>query len=83
MNAKYREALPVLKQSIAFELEEITGADLYYSDGDARVRNSFFKLVFPKAVVYIYEGGYWISYGSLQEKESSALQEWLDQCKKA
>lgn len=79
MNSKYREALPLLKQQIAFEVEDITALDLFYNDGDARVRNSFFKLVFSRTVVYIFEGGWWVSYGSLTDKESLAIHEWIDE----
>ena len=79
MNAKYREALPLLHDKVKFDLEEITALDLFYTDGDARVRQSFFKLVFPKATVYIYQGGWWISYGSLTDKESLAIHEWIDE----
>ena len=78
MNTKYREALPLLKEKLSFTLEEISGTDLFYNDGDSHVLKSFFKLVFPKAVVYISEKEYWISYGSLTEKESSLLKEWID-----
>jgi hypothetical protein len=77
MNSKYREALPLLKEKISFEVEDITSLDLFYNDGDSRVMKSFFKLVLPKAVAYIYEGGFWVSYGCLSEKESLTLYEWI------
>jgi hypothetical protein len=78
MNSKYREALPLLYERVAFTLEEITAVDLFYTDGDSRVRQSFFKLVFPKAIVYIQEGSWWVSFGSLTDKESLAIHEWID-----
>ena len=83
MSSKYRDALPDLKAKVSFEVEEITALDLFYNDGDFRVRNSFFKLVFPKAVVYIQEGTWWVSFGSLTEKESLAIREWIDQINSA
>ena len=78
MNSKYREALPLLYEQVTFDLEEITAVDLFYTDGDSRVRQSFFKLVFPKAIVYIQEGSWWVSFGSLTDKESLAIHEWID-----
>jgi len=78
MNSKYREALPLLYEQVTFALEEITAVDLFYTDGDSRVRQSFFKLVFPKAIVYIQEGSWWVSFGSLTDKESLAIHEWID-----
>lgn len=80
---KYREAIPLLKEKISFEVEEITAVDVFYNDGDSRVRNSFFKLIFPKAIVYIYEYGWWISYGGLTDKESLAIHDWIDELSKA
>jgi len=81
MNAKYREALPHLHEELKFRLEEITATDLYYNDGDYRVRQSFFKLVLPRegsvAVVYIQEGNFWVSFGSLTESESQAIRDWI------
>lgn len=87
MNSKYRNALPLLKQHIVFEVEELSALDLFYNDGDSRVMKSFFKLLFKRenhsvAVVYIYEGGWWVSYGSLTDKESLAIHEWIDECAK-
>ncbi len=79
MNAKYREALPLLYEKVNFQLEEITALDLFYTDGDARVRQSFFKLIFPNATVYIFHGGWWVSYGSLTDKESLAIHDWIDE----
>ena len=79
MNAKYREALPLLLEKVKFDLEEITALDLFYNDGDPRVRQSFFKLVFPKAIVYIQEGSWWVSFGTLTDKESLAIHEWIDE----
>jgi hypothetical protein len=79
MNAKYREALPLLYEKVKFQLEEITALDLFYNDGDARVRQSFFKLIFPNATVYIFHGGWWVSYGSLTDKESLAIHDWIDE----
>jgi hypothetical protein len=78
MNSKYREALPLLYEQVTFDLEEITAVDLFYTDGDSRIRQSFFKLVFPKAIVYIQEGSWWVSFGSLTDKESLAIHEWID-----
>ena len=78
MNSKYREALPLLYEQVKFTLEEITALDLFYNDGDSRIRLSFFKLVFPKAIVYIQEGSWWVSFGSLTDKESLAIHEWID-----
>ncbi len=75
---KYRDALPLLAAKVKFTLEEISGVDLFYTDGDPRVKQSFFKLRFPKAVVYVYEGGWWISYGSLTDAESLAIHDWID-----
>lgn len=83
MNSKYREALPDLKAKVSFEVEDISALDLFYNDGDFRVRNSFFKLVFPTAVVYIQEGAWWVSYGRLEDKESLAIHEWIDSLPKA
>jgi hypothetical protein len=77
MNSKYRDALPLLQSKLQVQVEEITALDLFYTDGDSRVRNSFFKLIFPKAVVYIYEGGLWISYGGLTNEESFAIHDWI------
>ncbi len=79
MNSKYREALPFLLEKVKFDLEEITALDLFYNDGDPRVRQSFFKLVFPKAIVYIQEGSWWVSFGTLTDKESLAIHEWIDE----
>jgi hypothetical protein len=83
MNSKYRDALPELKAKVSFKVEEISGVDLFYNDGDSRVRNSFFKLVFTRenhsvCVVYIQEGSWWVSYGSLTDKESLAIHDWID-----
>lgn len=79
MNSKYRDALPLLKAKVSFQVEEISALDLFYTDGDSRVMKSFFKLLFPKAVVYIFEGGWWVSYGSLTDKESLAIHDWIDE----
>jgi hypothetical protein len=76
---KYREALPLLAAKVRFQVEEVSALDLFYTDGDARVSRSFFKLRFPGAVVYIYEGGWWVSYGSLSDKESLAVHDWIDE----
>lgn len=81
MNTKYRDALPLLQSKLQFQVEEISALDLFYTDGDSRVSKSFFKLVFPKAVVYMYEGGYWISYGSLTKEESLAIHDWIEDLK--
>jgi hypothetical protein len=78
MNKKYENALPLLAEKVAFQMQIISALDLYYNDGDARVKASFFKLIFPKAVVYIYEGGWWVSYGSLTDAESLAIHDWID-----
>ena len=80
MNAKYRDALPLLQEKVSVELEEISGTDLYYNDGDSRVSQSLFKLLFPNAVVYIHEKGFWVSYGSLSNEEHKILNEWLLSC---
>ena len=79
MSKKYSDALPLLQAKISFRLEKISALDLFYTDGDERVRKSFFKLIFPKAVVYIYEGGWWVSFGSLTDKESLAIHDWIDE----
>lgn len=79
MNRKYRDALPLLASKITFQVEELSALDLFYNDGDSRVVKSYFKLVFPKAVVYIYEGGWWVSYGHLEDKESLAIHDWIDE----
>ena len=81
---KYREALPLLQKKIQFQLEEITPLDLYYNDGDAHVLKSFFKLVFTRqnnsvSVVFIYEGGWWVSHGLLTDNESLAIHDWIDE----
>jgi hypothetical protein len=82
MNSKYREALPFLHDKLKFDLEEISATDLFYNDGDSRVLQSFFKLVLTRsnhsvAVVYIQEGTFWVSFGSLTDAEKTALQEWI------
>lgn len=82
MNSKYREALPHLYKVLQCSLEEISALDLFYNDGDSRVRDSFFKLVLSRenhsiAVVYIQEGGFWLSLGSLTQDESQAIRDWL------
>lgn len=83
MDSKYRQAIPLLMKEIQFVVEDINALDLFYTDGDSRVRESFFKLLFPKAVVFIYKGGWWISYGSLTDKESLAIHDWIDALEKA
>jgi hypothetical protein len=84
MNSHYREALPQLHEVLKFNLEEIHAVDLYYNDGDPRVRESFFKLVIPRgrdrssiAVVYIQEGTFWVSFGELTETESKTIRHWI------
>ena len=80
----YRDALPHLQKKIQFQVEEVTALDLYYNDGDSRVLNSFFKLVFSRknnsvSVVFIYEGGSYISHGYLTDEESLAIHDWIDE----
>jgi hypothetical protein len=82
MNARYREALPLLHNILKFQLEEISSLDLFYTDGDPRVRESFFKLVISRekssvTVVYIQEKTFWVSFGSLSEAQSQALDHWM------
>jgi hypothetical protein len=82
MNVNYREALPHLHKVLVFHLEEISAVDLFYNDGDSRVRESLFKLVLPRenhsvAVVYIQEGSFWVSFGSLTERETQAIHDWI------
>lgn len=80
MNAKLRDALPTLHEQLPFHLEEISGADIYYNDGDSRVLQSFFKLVFPKAVAYIGDKTFWVSFGFLTESELNTLRKWMENC---
>ena len=82
MNVSYRTALPLLREKIKFELEEITSLDLFYNDGDSRVSQSFFKLLVSRegysvTVVYIAEGSFWVSFGNLSDEERSILDEWI------
>lgn len=85
MQAKYREALSTLETQIKFTVHEISATDMYYSDGDDRVRKSMFKLVFShendriSAIVYIYPHGWWVSWGTLTDKESLAIHDWIDE----
>jgi len=88
MHTKYREALPRLQEKIKFQMEDISPLDYFYSDGDSRVMKSFFKLVFTRqnnsvSVVFIYEGGWWVSHGLLTDKEALAIHDWMDDLAKA
>ena len=81
MEKKYREALTKLIGKLSFEVENISAADLFYTDGSAQ--GSFFKLVFHgektvRAVVYIYEGRWWVSFGTLSDAESLTIHDWID-----
>lgn len=82
MNKHYRETIPQLQENLSFELEEITSLDLFYNDGDSRVRSSYFKLVVKgenksSTVVYIQEKTYWVSFGSLTKSQETILNEWI------
>lgn len=84
MDIKYREALYLLEEKLKFQVNTITPLDVFYNDGDIRVRDGFFRLIFTRekdktTVVYIYEGGFWVSYGELTEEERRIIQTWINE----
>lgn len=82
--AKYRKVFEELQTQFNFTIHDVEATDIYYNDGDSRVRQSYFKLVFSQqidrisSIVFIYPNGWCVSWGSLSDKESLAIHDAID-----
>ena len=82
--AKYREAFVELQKQFQFGIHDVEATDIYYNDGDSRILQSYFKLIFSHAndkissIVFIYPHGWCVSWGSLTDKESLAIHDLID-----
>ncbi len=73
-------ALPSLARDLEFQVEKISGTDLYYTDGAAT--GSFLKLLLHKkeAIISVYffqNGTYW-STSTIPQEDKSILDGWLE-----
>jgi hypothetical protein len=68
-------SLPNLANEIEFQVEKVSGADLYYTDG--MVMGSILKLILHRkdhcVTLYFFSSGDYLCMGQLTEEETSIL----------
>ena len=79
MELLIHSALPSLANDLVFQVEKVSGADHYYSDG--MTSGSFLKLIIHRkdstTPIYFFSNGTYVSLNRLTDDEKSILDGWL------
>ncbi len=80
MELLIQSALPFLANDLEFQVEKVSGADHYYTDG--MTTGSFLKLILHRkdstTPIYLFNNGTYISLNRLTDDEKSILDGWLE-----